>query len=454
MSTPQIDYLVASRELNFPFEEAYSLNPQINKLFGDIYVAVPRSLEDETGKLYLDTIASNGGAITALVLKLGTTPIINFPESSLNVTQHSNAWANIWKTFEFEALETGGGNVKGSDAKLVVDLAALTAMGAFSYNSMQLPLVSSCYDMTPAKVLSFFVEPSDVVDGDVDIKAGYNLKIETVPVTAEDQPYTQLVLSAISGEGDGRKPEQCESLNSNTISTINGVGPNKYGDIFVRTDGCHWMYQQVDDETSQIFMRNNCEPCIVCDELAETYCLVRGIWVNAKNVHERLCQALNVYRDYVNLLDRFAKEFDTPKVTVRFEQSDEEAYDVVLRLQTGNLAKVSSVTASFNYGPSPAATATYRNYSGRRKIPGYAPQQIPPPFAGVVVVYPTGLGDAVLDKRKYASWYWNMHFDRCDGPDDIVVTWLGEVTFEPGSGITPLIFQGSINLDINPVGCS
>jgi len=455
MSTPQTEYLKATEDLNFPFARVFSANPLVNDMFGDIYVVTPNN-DGET--IYLEDLQVVSSNIVRVRLANDFENILKYPPNvSGNAFFVRSNFNRDWTSTLFTVVvNEASSNVLDTSAVFLASKSGMLAVGNCSYNGMHLPLLNRNVDSVTAKTRSLYVDGAvQKLVGDIELIAGNNIVL-SVALNTEDplRPSNTIVIDCIPGAGAGKFKQDCEDDASAVIRTVNGVAPTNKGEFTFspKSSGCHWIYNT--PATHELKFHNNCTACLVCDDVATAYCNLRGVWKSGVAIRERLCDGLEVYRDYVNLVDRFKAQLGQPKATVVLERTDDEAYDVIFRLQVGSQSSVVNVDVDFTYtfpSGSGSELATFRSYSGRRKLPKFAPTQLAPSFDGTNIGYIAGVDGDEIEANRYAAWYWNMNFHRCDGTNTALVIWSGTVTYDDASVLS---VNGSQLIDVTPISCS
>lgn len=454
MPYPDIQYLKSMEDIGYPFETTQSTPSAISRLVSDILVVAPGTVTPATITLDRLTIVAN--TITRLVIKCGSTTLLNYNSAAVANIQVNTSTFGQWKTLAFRVTATSGEGELDAQVKVVVDATYLAALADNDWTAQALPLVNHCQEFSAHKVNSLIVG-GDQLDGDVVFEGGYNT------ATLDEQPDAPfntssrkiITVDVIPGAGIGKRPSECDSEENAVVRTINGIGTEAdYGDFIISTEGCHYIRTDTNPVSPLFSLYNACTSCLDCEDVLNTYCVMRGIWQNAQSVRTRLCDSMVVYSDYLTLLKRFICELDKTKVAVAVEQTDDEAADVIFRLQVGSQSPITSFNVAFTYGPG-AVTAEYRNFSGKRKLPGQAYISLVPPietgFDGTAVNFDVSdYGGEPLPVSRYAVWYWNMILTRCDGPTTVNVSWNGTIYREDA---TTFPVSGSTSFNITPTSC-
>jgi len=454
MPYPEIEYLKAMAEIGYPFETTQATASELTSLISDMLVVVPRTVTSGTVTLDRLTVVSN--VITRLVIKCGATTLLNYNSAAVTNIEVNASNFGDWRTMAFRVTSTSSEGELDAQVKVVINKAYLDALANNDWTSQALPLVNHCQEFAQNKVNSLIVGV-DQLAGDILFDAGYNTTLSDV---AKDAPFTDdsrpiITISVSPGTGLGRRPSECNSSDNTVVRTINGVPANAdLGDFVVETDGCHYLYTDTSATSPNFVVHNACTSCLDCTDTLNTYCVMRGVWTNAQTIRTRLCESLLVYSDYLTLLKRFICELNKTKVAVSVEQTDDEAADIIFRLQVGSTSPITSFNVNFTYGPG-AVVAQYRDYSGKRKLPGQAYVPLSPPFEtgfdGTSINFDVSdYSGEPIPVNRYAVWYWNMILTRCDTSTNVDVSWSGTIYRED---LSTFPVSGSTSFNIDPVSC-
>jgi len=133
---------------------------------------------------------------------------------------------------------------------------------------------------------------SQAVAGNVALTGGYNTEIATRAAPRGVRTVNQITISAAPGSGRGRKPG-CEAPVQQFYS-INGVVPDKYGNIAIQGFDCAWERQPIQTMLTHVFPRtaiptkatthlgDNCTPCCTCEDFVRVQKGVLRVWKKAR----------------------------------------------------------------------------------------------------------------------------------------------------------------------------
>lgn len=429
MSTPQLDYLISTQNLNYPFRVA-ATDTRVNQLFADIRVVGKDAFTD--AELVMNTVELSGSGFSFTLSDDGSTVFDSDTadeetRSTTNwiINQYSNA-AGIRVIVVLNKQVYDDILADGPDINNVQ--AGLTVQGCL-------------VEVAARKLNSLTIDGQELTDG-VQLAAGYNMSMTFTEVAGVVKPRRQIRFDAIPGEGLGRFPSDCSDVND-LLRTINGVPPVDPGAFQLTTTDCHWLEAQPSENA--LILNNDCNVCLDCEDVIAAYENLTRLRGDAAVIRQRLCDSILVYNDYVSLLERFAESFNSNQLVLVTSQTDFEAFSLLFRMQVGSQA-VTKVDVTVSYGPV-EVTAEFHEYSFREKIPSFAPRQkllttttpaIPDTgatFDGTHFIY-DATGDpsnTALREKTFAHWYWNMHFERSDGDDEVEVTWSATITFADAS---------------------
>jgi len=172
-------------------------------------------------------------------------------------------------------------------------------------------LVGRCQEPGQAAVRSITFDvgkSTETITGDFGIEAGYNMTVVNdgtaqVPEATRTLSMHVVELSASAGAGAGKLPSDCAG--DGGLRTINGVGPNDFGDFTLTTGDCHCIFVpslEHDDELdvpiivqmpNTLSMRNDCLACCDCDDYERSYAALNNIYVDGTLVGSTLGDMAN-----------------------------------------------------------------------------------------------------------------------------------------------------------------
>lgn len=422
MSTPKPDYLLAMADNVYPFDSEYS-DERFNRCMSDLYLLADSDvLTNPNAYIHSMQLESNG-AVSAIVLgsSAGGGEFFNSESSNVEESEHAafGAYAvSAWTT---------------SDLRLTVvtdkDYVAEEFSTGTSFSGPLPPISIRNLDIRPKRVTSLFFD-----DGAINsytetavLRAGYNIRFTKINDILEDdfREVTRIRIDSGPGLGEGKYEADCDNSSNLVLRSINGRTADEFGNFILNPVDCYWAaYRGTDTDIAEeesaaadtIVINGDCTVCFSCDEVEQAYRNLMTMFERGKAVRIRLCHAIEVFRDYVSLLDAFKEELDTTRFSFTVEQTDGRMFDLIFRLQAGGKLNASgekmgikgvSVTVTYGDGDT---IPYYTEYSGRKKIPGRYPE-----------VFNFAPGDGFTESNRigpnqYAYWYWNMLFDR-DDPD-------------------------------------
>lgn len=111
--------------------------------------------------------------------------------------------------------------------------------------------------------------------------AGNNMQLTAAKNSTTLRNRTDITLAAVPGAGTGRYSD-CTDIQPNTITQINGVTPNQYGDLLISGPDCIWVRQattisggRATPVPNSLTYGSNCPPCCDCADYVET-----GLYMN------------------------------------------------------------------------------------------------------------------------------------------------------------------------------
>lgn len=165
----------------------------------------------------------------------------------------------------------------------------------------------------------------DVIDAEVRLDAGYNMRIDVatedipgglqLPAVPETRPKTRLTFHAIPGAGLGLY-NPCGVPEG--IKTINGVGPDAAGNFAIEALDCYWVERPLSGAKAPpvkpgtdyraavvpntLQIHNNCKACCSCGDYGNAYRELVAAWDRAKRVAARIehsRERYNTLRDFL-----------------------------------------------------------------------------------------------------------------------------------------------------------
>jgi hypothetical protein len=110
--------------------------------------------------------------------------------------------------------------------------------------------------------------------------AGNNMQLVSVRSIAT-RNTTTVTMNADAGAGTGRYSD-CTDIPPNTLTTLNGVAPNQYGDLLISGPDCIWVRQATSIVSGRavpvanaLMFGSDCGPCCDCSDYVDT-----GLYMN------------------------------------------------------------------------------------------------------------------------------------------------------------------------------
>ena len=178
----------------------------------------------------------------------------------------------------------------------------------------QAVLDSTTLHRQPKRIKKLIVNNIDIT-GDFEIEVGYNIRIQKpqensiFQLESDDaiRNKASLEIAAIPGEGAGQYPG-CGEIDI-AIRTINGEGPNQYGDFILSPRDCVWYERPgtvywdgarritVDENT--ITLHDNCAPCCECQDYVEVKLAIDALYQKSKDLAKDAESIRDLLRDNI-----------------------------------------------------------------------------------------------------------------------------------------------------------
>jgi hypothetical protein len=424
MSNPSPDYLVAMRDMNYPFASPY-VTADFNLAVSDLFLQLNAP----------EHVRLSGASVTDGDLRLQLEddegdPLLDTDEADEHETSAFGPWTvHTW------VWPVNDGPGSAAILSVVFDTARLNALGSFNFQDMALGLQYRNVASRCARVESFEIEDEDLgsveLAGDVTLVAGTNVRLEldTEGVT----------IHAIPGAGQGKNPKDCEG-SDNPIRSIGNVVADEFGNVSIALGAC---YTWTTFASAEMSFNGNCKTCFSCEDLDDVAAALFRQYERALNTRTRLARVIDEYYALLNQVNAFKGSLDETRVSLSVEQTSQTTAAVSVRLQAGNYIEsgvaqaVTSLIASFSFS---SGDVRVLEYSGKRKLPGLAASTWAAQNQnGTGFVY-NGTPVIVLPNR-YASWYYAIEVILPPSSDStaVPVTVTGSATVQFANG-TPLTF--------------
>lgn len=206
--------------------------------------------------------------------------------------------------------------MRGDKATFVLDSAWLGMLGNYSYTG-DAKFEPDCIIVDTTSIESIEIyngegDPNNVVlSGDVFLEQGYNT--ETTCAIPDDS-HSDITLLADSGIGLGLVP--CEEECEDTGALENGTRlRSENGHVVIGGDECY----EVTAKGSTVQIHGKCVACCQCQDYVDKLADVKDTASTVANLNKRITGTAT--DNYFGELEKFAEDFNAPKIDIRLEIS-------------------------------------------------------------------------------------------------------------------------------------
>lgn len=421
-------------KIAFPFIDQVTSISNFHELFVDAHVVHNKELDNDTG-LKLTNFNPTG----VCKLEFGDATVLCDLTAADGFTSTTYGPWTVLQWYK----QTDSGIY--TDEELIVRFLLKTdRIADFSFPAAPTDAILSPACVCPAieKINRIIVRQPDgatkVLKGDPIIQGGYN--VETVQrserqttgletgTTTDERPATYIAVNMVPGLGEGKFP----CVGGLGIKTINGVGPDENGNIFVDAKDCYWLERPLKSgmsapvyggtdytselEPSTLQMHNNCSPCCACDDYVAVYKNMYRLWQRAKVAAATIESVRQKYQALRELLVNLKATAEVGLTSILRLTSRPDFTVSIMGVVANNSGTdiLSTITLKFDLTYTPdVLTATYVARSGVLDAEEQHGMQIEPTIGSesfeITLPY--------LRKTRFAVYSFDVRFGKSSDPE-------------------------------------
>ena len=281
MSTPQNEWLTAHLEHTYPFTEQPS-DSNLERAIVDMHLSFDRTLEVD-GQCIMEDFAYRdaGGGNRSLEVEIKNNSVEVFDTANAGVTQAKTDIGDweVWRLYD--PVSASHLTIIFSQEK-IDDWETQIGGGDIEFLNINLPIVTKAISHTIPQLDTLQIIDATGIDGTpvnttidvgnpVTFQSGFNINQSLVVDDTDIKEDNIWTLNAVPGGGIGRYEPDCVGTSS-FIRSINGIGPDRYGNFNWSASGCHWLEVDSNDIAGGEFnLHNDCVSCLQCDDVFAAY---------------------------------------------------------------------------------------------------------------------------------------------------------------------------------------